>query len=45
MTFENIIRSFYITMDIVKKLQILVSSTILITYRNLLGLENQVQWA
>jgi len=44
MTFGNIIRSFYIIMDIAKKLEILVSSTILILYRSLLGLKNRVAW-
>ena len=42
MTFGNIIRSFYIIMDIVKKLQSLVNSTTLIMYRSSHGLENQV---
>jgi len=45
MAFGNIIRIFYIIMDIAKKLQSLVSSTTFILYRSLLGLENWVKWA
>jgi len=45
MTFGNTIRSFYIIMDIAKKLQSLVSSWTLIMYRSSNGLENWVTWA
>jgi len=42
--FGNIIRGFDIIMDVPKKLPSLVSSTTLIVYRSLLGLENWVKW-
>jgi len=45
MAFENIVRSLDAIMDIVKKLQSLVSSKTFILYRSLLGLENWVKWA
>ena len=40
MAFGNILRNFYLIMDITKKLQNLVSSTTFILYRSLLGLKN-----
>ena len=41
-TFRNIFRSFYIIMGIARKLQSVVSSTILIIYRSLLGLKTKL---
>jgi len=42
MTFENIIRSFYIIMVIARKLQSAMSSTSLIMYKSLLGLKTEL---